>query len=693
MKKYCLLLISSILLLLPLATKAQTSSTLLKEYFFPLTYDLGVKTDVIGLRIYSNPDNLDPFSWYQDNVAKAKNSLPAIKADGYPAVQDERSVYIQASNMTISQKKCLGGANNNQACVNNGDCSGGNCLYPFYTNIYILAYNQNASPETIQIYNQMLANIKFNKNIMKLYCLKTQYEVIKEKLRRDTIRKSDYYKISKIFENFSGQLNLQAGTYVPNTSISTWPSWLETLSSQLGTNLPVDPLNIMALNLQACKTNAECGTGQCAAGYCSACPVGWDPKTCWNERTKNYHEAAGFVYKYVSGVLTINYEYPQIQLPATPSCWLGCIKNGAFYNQGDCVVNPNQFCDGGVWKPNPCGDGIIRCNEKCDCAQSDPSCYCASDCLSCKSNAQLEGSVCIQSTNQVACSAKPVGTVWNDGTSNGLFTRSWDPITKSYQPVTKDAVYDNGSPVVDSCHYKCSENYFRNGSVCEPYSCTGTQQANSTLCPGAADGLTENLPKQFSQFCNGTKCQYTCSPDYVYRSGNCSQGKYVFVTSETFDGNLGGITGADAKCQSEATAKGLAGNYKAWIADNSSSPSTNFFQSASPYYLITGAEVAANWADLIDGTLTHEINVDINGDVVLASVGSPPTYYNYVWTNVKVDGTKVGLYDCLGWTSTSGGNEGTIGLSHKKDSTWTNEGTFGCAFSETYRKRLYCFEQ
>ena len=57
---------------------------------------------------------------------------------------------------------------------------------------------------------------------------------------------------------------------------------------------------------------------------------------------------------------------------------------------------------------------------------------------------------------------------------------------------------------------------------------------------------------------------------------------YVFVTSQTFTGNLGGIAGADQKCQDLADAAGLPGIYKAWLADSdpASAPAQPFHPGA-----------------------------------------------------------------------------------------------------------------
>src|SRR5687768_3468798 len=68
----------------------------------------------------------------------------------------------------------------------------------------------------------------------------------------------------------------------------------------------------------------------------------------------------------------------------------------------------------------------------------------------------------------------------------------------------------------------------------------------------------------------------------------------VFATSQKFTGNLGGVAGADRKCQDLATAPGvgLPGTYMAWLSDSTNSPFTRFVKSPGPYQLVTGEKVA-----------------------------------------------------------------------------------------------------
>ena len=68
------------------------------------------------------------------------------------------------------------------------------------------------------------------------------------------------------------------------------------------------------------------------------------------------------------------------------------------------------------------------------------------------------------------------------------------------------------------------------------------------------------------------------------------------MTSTTYKaGDLGGLAGADAKCQARAMAAGLTGTFRAWLSDATNSPSSRFPQDAGPYLLVNGGLVANNW--------------------------------------------------------------------------------------------------
>ncbi len=103
----------------------------------------------------------------------------------------------------------------------------------------------------------------------------------------------------------------------------------------------------------------------------------------------------------------------------------------------------------------------------------------------------------------------------------------------------------------------------------------------------------------------------------------------VFVTSERSDGNLGGLTGADATCQALADGQSSIvppGTYLAWLSDSTgAAPINRFTQSSIPYVLPDGSQVVSDFTDLTDGNLSIPINIDETGVTHTTDVG--------VWTN------------------------------------------------------------
>jgi len=159
----------------------------------------------------------------------------------------------------------------------------------------------------------------------------------------------------------------------------------------------------------------------------------------------------------------------------------------------------------------------------------------------------------------------------------------------------------------------------------------------------------------------------------------------VFITSQAYAPVLdfAGLDDADALCQQHATAAGFAGSFKAWLSDETSSPSTRFTRSAGPYVLPDGTLVAAGWDDLVDCTnpncLFHPIDLD---------EFQAPAAGDYAWTGT----TQAGEVDadegtCVGWTSTDTG-----GAAGRVDSLggWTSV-LYGryCGLA----LHLYCFQQ
>lgn len=175
-------------------------------------------------------------------------------------------------------------------------------------------------------------------------------------------------------------------------------------------------------------------------------------------------------------------------------------------------------------------------------------------------------------------------------------------------------------------------------------------------------------------------------------------GRIVFLTSEGYDGNLGGLEGADTLCQSLAATfdNKNAMNYRAWLSDSMGSPYLRFVhelkgdpnQVPVPYVMRNGIEVASSFGELVvsgpfPGIYLTETDQVLEG--------------REVWTNTDRDGHSLKSGDCNGWTSVDG--EATYGVTWVSESSpdhrsWVSKGywTRVAPGSCSHKRRLYCFE-
>ncbi|MFA5109112.1 MAG: hypothetical protein WC458_01025 [Patescibacteria group bacterium] len=247
--------------------------------------------DAIAVRVMPNPNHYSVSRWYESQGFKG--SPQALIVDGYEAIRDGRTVYVNAANIDPTAKT-------------------------IYTNIYLISYNQNPAPKTVDILGQIVSHWKFNDNlpesvsptptcsISSLSCatsancaadqicvvsgsaagscaLKTPKnclvdtdcpadffcDSVKSRITRDIKRAGKLEDLKEALANFKN-INkhypfLAAGTYLSGHSVSLWPSWSQSLLSELAAAQDsLDPINRL--------------------GYCQD----YDAKTCWNENTKRF---------------------------------------------------------------------------------------------------------------------------------------------------------------------------------------------------------------------------------------------------------------------------------------------------------------------------------------------------------------------------------------------------------------------
>jgi hypothetical protein len=242
------------------------------------------ESDAIAVRVVANPKHLGPLAWYLDNGFKG-NPTP-LTVDGYDAVQDGRTVYVNVANVVN---------------VSSGDT--------LYTNIYLISYNQNAKADTISVFTNILNKWKFNTNLTdngvcfnqskkcqgtntacnadndctggKLckaeICLSDAdcsgggfCDSLKGKITRDVKRLAEVVDLKTQIVNYADPKRnghyplLKSGTYITGKTISTWPSWNGEFATELGKTQAIDPINKMG-----------------------ACP-GFDATTCWDDKTKTF---------------------------------------------------------------------------------------------------------------------------------------------------------------------------------------------------------------------------------------------------------------------------------------------------------------------------------------------------------------------------------------------------------------------
>jgi hypothetical protein len=198
---------------------------------------------------------------------------------------------------------------------------------------------------------------------------------------------------------------------------------------------------------------------------------------------------------------------------------------------------------------------------------------------------------------------------------------------------------------------------------------TGTYGANDL--PTASIGWSE----QGTTSCGSNSLRLYCIETLPW--------KRVLVTSTGYDGNLGGLAGADQKCRDRAVAGGLGGTWRAWLSTSSVSAKDRVLDAT--YRTLDGRLVATHKADLTDGAITSLIDVDEFG---------APAGVN-VWTGTLSNGTAHGSNTCLDWTSASEDVFGGFGLSAYGATSWTHwvidiDPIAQCAISTL---SLYCFEQ
>ncbi len=350
----------------------------------------------------------------------------------------------------------------------------------------------------------------------------------------------------------------------------------------------------------------------------------------------------------------------------------GCTNSCALASCGNGTIDPGEQCDDGNTIDtdtctnacqNPiCGDQIIGPGETCDDGNTVDDDGCTNDCVlaSCGDGKIDPGEEC------------------DDG--NALDT---DTCTNACQnPICGDQIIgpgetcDDGNTVDDDgCTNECALASCGDGNIDLGEECddgnTIAEDACTNMCTNAVcgDGILWQGMEE-------------CDDGNEMLADGCSNCKlpsqnYIFVSSMTYTGNLGGLAGADQKCNELAQNADLPGTFIAWLSDQNTHAKDRV-GNATGWVRPDGNPVATTLDTLMKGNHLYPPVKDENG-VYLDNPGT------YSWTGTNDMGEKVAGELCDDWALETGmGRGGVVRMSTR---FWTQGlGNIPCNTT----RHLYC---
>lgn len=269
------------------------------------------------------------------------------------------------------------------------------------------------------------------------------------------------------------------------------------------------------------------------------------------------------------------------------------------------IVGPSHFHSGLQYRPNNCGNGVIEGAEQCDdgLGGNGEHAACTPECLDAKCG-------------------------------DGYRYKGDDPNIGVEECDNGDGNSDDDDSY-GSCALDCTINVGCGDSIL---------QLEYELCDMGPMG--------------GGDCADNCIYD----------GIHVFLTEQFYTSvQLGGLLGADQKCQQAAAGAGMPNHllYKAWLSvegdgnEPDESASDRLQHHDKRYFRLDGIPIAMEWDDLTDGALLAPINITETGSTLPNAL---------VWTNTDAQGFVDSMFDCGDWNAGIGGR---VGYADSKQSSWT----------------------
>lgn len=170
--------------------------------------------------------------------------------------------------------------------------------------------------------------------------------------------------------------------------------------------------------------------------------------------------------------------------------------------------------------------------------------------------------------------------------------------------------------------------------------------------------------------------------------------KQMFVTSLAYDGNFGGLVGADAKCTTHATAAKLTGHFVAFMSDSKTDALARI-TADGPWQFVGTTSVAFNNKKNLETKPQSVYWTDENGTNLMPVTPDSLSY----WTGSVIGGTRATNDQvCLDWTAgnsaygSAGYVSGHDGFS-QETAHWAGDPANGNFAPCSNRLPLLCFEQ
>jgi cysteine-rich repeat protein len=310
---------------------------LVKEFLWPRADN---NKEVIGIRVFKNTDHYSPVEWYRAVFDPQHQGNPSsLIVDDYQAIREGRTTYVSAAD--ASDKKTDGTASDS---TNNAQ---------LYTNVYLISYSENANQDTLDIYNQLVDNLRFNVGALDQEGLSGLYGECSEKLACSSDADCAAYNLGTCSSGrCDNNYRCLTDSDCRQFNLGYCSSAKAKLTRDTKRLADIQDINFLLQNYYSkkrcsndhkvfCSTDASCyGGGRCGNYYPTlssgsyvpsrsysvwpswqatlgntlgsalpvdpinkffGCPTSYDAVTCWNESAKRLGQPAdAYVYTYLA---------------------------------------------------------------------------------------------------------------------------------------------------------------------------------------------------------------------------------------------------------------------------------------------------------------------------------------------------------------------------------------------------------